>query len=205
MALLTEAELEKISAHIVEAEKSTSAELVAVLAKTSGDYRIFSLLWPALFALAIPAVLMLLHHTDLEFGWFIQLSIFVIAALILQYPPLLRLCIPKIMQQHYCRRHARAQFLQQNLHRTRGGTGILIFVSEFEHYVEIIADHGIHQHVAENTWQTFIDAFVAHVTAGETLKGFVICIDGCGKLLAEHAPAVEGDNPNELKDRLVLV
>ena len=98
---------------------------------------------------------------------------------------------------------ARRQFLEQGLHHTAGETGVLIFVSEAEHYVEILADRGIDEHVGHERWQAIVDAFTARVKAGETVEGFIECVDACGALLALHVPATH--ERNELPNHLVMI
>ena len=80
---------------------------------------------------------------------------------------------------------------------------MLIFVSEAEHYVEIIADRGIDQHVSQEQWQAIIDTFTNSVKRGKTAEGFVDCIGACGELLIEHAPATH--DRNELPNHLVVL
>ena len=98
---------------------------------------------------------------------------------------------------------ARRQFLEQNLHHTAGGTGILIFVCEAERYVEILVDHGISSRLHDDTWQALIDVFTQHVRNGQTLQGFLECIEGCGEVLADHVPVTQARN--ELPNRLVVL
>ena len=81
--------------------------------------------------------------------------------------------IPKSVHYWRAANLARRQFLENNLHHTEGDTGVLIFVSEAEHYVEILADCGIGQHVSDERWQTIVNAFVAGVRAGRALEGFL--------------------------------
>lgn len=89
------------------------------------------------------------------------------------------------------------------MHHTRGETGVLIFVSEAEHYVEIIADRGISRLVEDREWKAMVDAFIANLKAGNTQQGFVDCIEQCGALLKQHIPAtLEKD---ELPNHLVVI
>jgi putative membrane protein len=99
---------------------------------------------------------------------------------------------------------ARRQFLEQGLHHTAHATGILLFVSEAEHYVEIIVDRGIHARVPDARWDDIVAEFVREVRAGNTLRGFERALSRCGDVLAEAVPKTP-DNTNELDDRLVLI
>jgi putative membrane protein len=111
--------------------------------------------------------------------------------------------VPRRLKQWRAAQLARYQFLEQNLHHTTGSTGVLIFVSEAEHYVEILADTGISQHVGADQWQRIVDALVARIGSGETAQGLVECIAACGELLQQHVPATA--QKNELPNRMIVL
>jgi putative membrane protein len=96
------------------------------------------------------------------------------------------------------------QFLLQNLHATQEGTGVLLFVSVAEHYVEIIADKGINDRAAPGSWDSLVSDFVAQVRRGRVADGFVQAIEGCGDLLEAHFPAT-GCDRNELPNNLIEI
>lgn len=204
MTMLNETQLKQLSEAIESVEKRSDAELVTVLATRADDYRYIPTLWAALAALFVPGILRLTPlWLDLVDVMLVQLLVFVVLALVLRYPPLLARVLPPALKRRNASRLARVQFLEQNLHHTRGDTGVLIFVSELEHYVEIITDRGIATKIGNELWQKQIDEFVHHVKAGNSLQGFLDCINGCGELLAAHVPAT--DQKNELPNRLVVV
>ena len=58
MAFLTDQDRQKIADAITATERTTSGELVAVVAQAADDYRYVPLLWPALAALLLPAILL---------------------------------------------------------------------------------------------------------------------------------------------------
>src|SRR5690606_17577375 len=151
----------------------TDAELVTVLARRSDTYHHFAALWAAAIALLVPAVLAM---TPLWLSrWDVLLVpwlVFVALALLPRSPPTLFRLVPPSIRQWRAANLARRQFLEQNLHHTRGHTGVLIFVSEAEHYVEIIADRGIDQFVEAQQWRVIVDEFTTSVRRGETLQGF---------------------------------
>jgi len=204
MALLTQAEQQLVAATISAVERDTDAELVAVLAVRADHYGHIPTLWAAAIALLTPGVLAL---TPLWLGlWDVLIAqwlVFAAAALLLRWPPLLFWLIPGRLQRWRAGQLARHQFLEQNLHHTKHSTGVLIFVSEAEHYVEIIADSGINQHVDKEEWQSIIDAFVARISSGETATGFLECITACGQLLKTHVPAT--GQKNELPNRMIVL
>src|SRR5690606_19202107 len=93
----------------------------------------------------------------------VQWGLFVVLNLLFRMPKLTMLLVPKPVRHWRACNLAKAQFLANNLHHTRGETGMLIFVSEAERYVEIIVDRGIAKHLGDDTWQHIIDAFTRKV------------------------------------------
>ena len=97
--------------------------------------------------------------------------------------------IPRSVRYWRASNLARRQFLEQNLHHTAGATGMLIFVSEAERYVEILVDRGISSEIDNGVWEAIITAFTEQVKQGETLQGFIACIEACGTHLKAKVPA----------------
>ena len=98
------------------------------------------------------------------------------------------------------------QFWEQRVQKTEGRTGVLIFASLAERYVEIVPDAGIAKKVPAEAWQDAAAALTAAVKAGRPGDGFVAAIEHCGAILAEHFPVIPDTvNPNELPDRLVEI
>ncbi len=203
MALLTDLERQQIADQIAEVERHTNAELVTVLCARSDDYRYIPLLWAALAALPIPT-LGLFTALGSDTIALTQLAVFSALALLLRIPAQSTRAVPRRVRHWRAANMARRQFLERGLHHTDGDTGILIFVSEAEHYVEILADRGIDQHVAPERWRALVDEFVAALRAGRTLLGFETTIARVGEILAEAVPKTP-DNHNELDDRLILI
>jgi putative membrane protein len=204
MALLSYEEQRQVADAVSRVEQRTDAELVTVLTERSDDYAYVPLIWAGLVALLGPG---LINYFP---GWLsanqlllTQVITFVIAALIMRVPAVTTRLIPQSVRHWRAGNLARRQFLEQNLHRTSGGTGILIFVSEAERYVEILVDRGISSRVNDDVWQALIDVFTQRVSDGEILQGFLGCIESCGELLAVHVPVTSARN--ELPNRLVVL
>jgi len=195
---------ETLSRTIGEQEKRTDAELVTVLARQADDYRYVTLLWAALLSLLVPVALLFLPVWLTPFeGLLLQWGVLLVLAVLFRLKPVQFRVVPRRLQRMRAAGLARQAFLEQGLHRTRGGTGLLIFVSEAEHYVEILADQGIARHVDDSEWQTIVDAFIARVKAGRVAEGFQECVAACGDKLATHVPATE--QKNELPNHLIVL
>ncbi len=194
----------RITAAIHAAEKNTSGEFVAVVARASDHYVLLPLLWSAILALLLPGACQL---AGLSARWahiyHLQLLIFIIlGALLLSVPGLPVELIPTRVKHAHASRLARAQFYEQGVHLTAHHSGVLFFVSLAERYVEIVADRGIHEKLGEAHWQGIVDAFVARVRDGRVVDGFVDAIGACGAAMAEQYPPNPHDT-NELSDGLV--
>ncbi|MHC8406261.1 TPM domain-containing protein [Pseudomonas sp. TMB3-21] len=204
MALLNEQEQRKVAEAIARVERDTDAELVTVLAARADDYAYIPLLWASLLALVVPGVV---HYLS---GWLtlhsllmVQWGTFIVLCLLFKIPKITTHLIPRSVRHWRASNLARRQFLEQNLHHTVGGTGILIFVSEAERYVEILVDQGISSRLDNAHWDAIVAAFTQQVKQGQTLQGFVTCIEACGELLKAHVPVTHVRN--ELPNRLVVL
>ncbi len=203
MSLLTQTQKKKISDKIEQAEKQTSGEFVAVIASASDDYFFIPTLWAAMLALAVPSVFIVLG-LNLDGMIVSQLIVFISTVVLLRIPYLKMLVIPKEIKQRRARRHAHEQFFLQNLHHTDKRNGVMLFVSEAEHYVEIIADKGINDVVEEGTWDHVIAEFVGHVKKGNVTEGYLSAVNKIEAVLKEHFPIGDEDK-NELPNHLIEV
>ena len=204
MSLLNETERKQVADAITEVERHTDAELVTVLAERADDYHFIPLLWAGLVALLVPgAALFFTGDLHAQTLLLIQWGCFVILGAIFRVPQVATRLIPRSIRHGRAANLARRQFLEQNLHHTDDATGMLIFVSEAERYVEIIVDRGISERLDDATWSAIVDNFTAHVKRGETLAGFLHCIEACGTHLQAAVPATH--ERNELPNRLIIL
>ncbi|AOB30624.1 hypothetical protein AKI39_07865 [Bordetella sp. H567] len=204
MTLLNETELRQVADTIARVERDTDAEIVTVLAARADDYAYIPLLWASVVALVVPGLLnygvvVMGPHALLLTQW----AVFIVLALLFRVPAITTRLIPRHVRRWRAANLARRQFLEQNLHHTQGETGMLIFVSEAERYVEILVDRGISARLPDATWDPVIAAFTEQVRKGETVQGFVGCIERCGALLAQHLPSTS--QRDELPNRLIVL
>lgn len=204
MTLLSKSDQEAVTAAINEVERETDAELVTVLTAQSDNYSYIPLVWAGILALLVPGI------ANYFGGWFgadilllVQWGSFVVLSLLFRIPGINTRLIPKQVRYWRASNLARRQFLEQNLHHTEGATGMLIFVSEAERYVEILVDEGIAKVLDNRMWEGIVADFTAKVRQGDTRQGFLDCIEACGTLLKEHVPATH--ERNELPNHLVIL
>ncbi len=189
---------------IGEAEQNTSGEIVAVIAWASGGYYYVPYLWGAIAALIVPWPLIYWTWMPVQEIYLIQLAVFALLAFVLHYQPLRLALVPRsVMRQ---RAHARAmqQFVAQNIYTTPGHTGVLLFVSAAERYVEVVTDAGIHAKVPDTEWQDIIAKLTNEIGKGNAGEGLVKAIHRIGEHLTAHFPAPAGGR-NLLPNHLVIL
>jgi putative membrane protein len=228
---LSKAEHDRIAAAIAEVETKTSGEVFCILARRVSEYRETPVAWAAGTALILPLALVpfgfhpgvllaklpgfsggwtLGHASGVDFAVgvaltaysLLQVALFGIALFVFSLPPIRRLLTPGALKRERVRKAALEQFLAKGLHQTEGRTGVLIFASDAERRVEIVADEAIHSRVKPEVWAEAVAALTRGLRDGKPVDGFVDAIEHCGAVLAEHFPPV-GENPNELPDKLV--
>ena len=112
--------------------------------------------------------------------------------------------MPSSIKRARAHQKAVEQFLAQNLHTTKGRTGVLIYVSFAEHYAEVIADDGIYKKVPQETWNGVVSTLTTHLGRGQRVQGFITTIETCGTILAEQFPPGRIDQ-NELPNHLIVL
>jgi putative membrane protein len=189
---------------ISRAEKTTSGEIVVVVAHASSGYHFFALMCVALAALAVP--LPLIHFTKwpIEYVYILQLVVFGLGVLVAQSERFRVAITPRRLKQARAHLCAVEQFLVQNLHTTKGRTGVLIYVSDAERYAEVIADDGIYKKVSPEMWDDLIGDLTKQIAQGTRVEGFVAAIEKCGGVLAEHFPP-EPLGEDELPNHLIVL
>jgi putative membrane protein len=204
MSLFSSAEEKHITDAIAAAEKTTSGEILAVVATASESYLYVPYLVAALVALIVPWPFIYLTWFSVQWIFLIQLLVFAATAALL-YPEKRRLWfVPRKVKRMHAHRRAVEQFVVQNLHTTDGRTGVLIFVSLAERYAEIVADKGIAKVVPKATWQAIIDQLTGDLADNRAAQGFVTAVGSAGQLLAKHFPPGTSD-PNELPNHLIVL
>jgi putative membrane protein len=204
MDLLSAEDQHRVGDAIKAAEATTAGEIVCVLARASSDYMSYATAWSALIALIAPWFLIALTNLSVREIFLAQIVIFVVLFLVLSESPLVRVLIPRRARRAHAHRAAMEQFMIRGMARKQNRAGVLIFVSLAERYARIVADDGIASKVHQSVWQDAIEALLDHMRGGRIADGFVIAVEKCGKVLAEHFPPESADK-DELPDRIYLI
>jgi len=207
---LSETERERIATAIAQAEAATAGEIYCVLARSSDGY-----FYPAAFMLAlIMALLAPLVAGALLLGWYAitplwfalghLCALLAACAMLLVFPGLRIRLVPRRLRYQRAQANALRQFMSRNIHHTQDRTGVLIFVSLAERYVEVVADTAIDEKVAQQEWDKIVAGLVEAARQGSIAEGLVQAVGAAGVLLARHVPALPGDR-NELDDHIAEI
>lgn len=193
----------KIKVAINDVEQQSSCELVAVLSQRSYNYFFVALMASAVVALIVPAFLMLFDLTfDATKIYQVQAIVFVLLFLFFNVEYITRLFTPKIILKRNASRKAKESFMMLDLHQTDNHQAVMIFVSLFEHYVEIIVDDGVSDKLSNNIWQEIIDKFTTDVKNGDFENGYLKAIESIRGILKTEFPRND-DSKTILPNRLI--
>ncbi len=195
----------RISEAIRRVEKKTSGEVAVMVVESSDSYPEASILAGLGFGTLLGLVL-----TDLFFDdslWiFLPLAagLGMAAGLATRFlPPLKRLfCLPNRMEQAV-KDHALLAFYEKGLHQTRDRTGVLFFLSLFEHRIWVLADKGIYEKIDQATLQEFANRIALDARHGDVAGGLCREIEAMGEILARHFP-IKPDDTNELPNEVII-
>ena len=226
--MISAADHARIAEAVSRAEAGTSGEILCVLSHKVSDYRETPLAWAIAAAMIAPpiATAVGLHPWLLSQAggdWvatnavsldssirvaltsyaIIQVVIFTAVAVAISLATPLKMALtPKSLKR---RRVRRAALLQLNATRLLGASAaVVIFASEAERMVTVVADEAIHLKAGDVAWDTAVAAVLEGIRKGEAADGFVTAVDICGGYLAEHFPS-DGTARNALADGLVEI
>jgi putative membrane protein len=200
---LNEGEQAAIEEAIARAEKKTSGEIVVMVTRASARYFAIGVLWAAIIALIVPLPLILFTNWPVEQIYAAQLAVFALGLALILWDPLRFALVPKSVKRAQAHKRAVEEFLAQDLHTTKGRTGLLIYVSFAEHFAGLIADNAIDKKVSQETWEEVIRELTTYLRRGEYEKGLISSVEACGKLLNKHFPPGRR-NADELPNHLIL-
>jgi putative membrane protein len=186
---------------VKEAELRTSGEIVPMVVPSSGEYTGVRAAAAALLAFSAGIVLLVFPVDPVRWLPPLQVATFVVGYWLSGRRWLLRHLVPKRVQAPAVAEGARLAFLEQGLVETRDRTGILIYISLLERRVEVLADRGIDQHVAEGTWDGVVESILTGIREQRAEEGLVEAIRACGEILAARFPP-RADDTNELANKL---
>jgi uncharacterized membrane protein len=102
------------------------------------------------------------------------------------------------------RQRARQVFAELGVWDTEENSGVLIYVQLVDRRIEIVADRGIAQRVAQPEWDAICRAMERAFKQSRFEAGALEAIQAVTAILARHFPA-GAVNPNELPDKPVVL
>lgn len=220
--MLSEEATRRIEAAIAAAEKTTSGEIFCIYERrlppdAATPALVAALASLALSPLAAAGIVLAVRPwtaaqaalTASPLVWLgeyalLQAAIFGAVWALFAIPAVRRALTPRAVKRARAHRAALEHFLVRGLHLTRDRTGVLIFVVEEDHQIEIVADQGIHSKVRPEAWAEATAALAAGLKRGDAGGGFEAAIGQCAALLTQHFPR-RADDTDELPNRVLVI
>jgi putative membrane protein len=205
-------ELERIKKAVRDAESKISGEIVPVFVEKSGFYSIATYRAALLGAAAVFLLIIIFDRYVPSLAVYDPMYIFTlvmiggfIGALKAHFiNPVKRLMLSQAHMDQATRKRAETAFLEEEVFNTRQRTGILIFISFFEHEVIVMADKGISKVVDQKEWDSLVRTIIEQIKKGNITEGIVSAIGRCGDILLDKGFVITHDDVNELGDDLRL-
>jgi putative membrane protein len=224
MVMLSEDDFQRVTAAVAKAERESDGEIVTIVARRSDAYHDVALHYAMLAMLLVPAWWALVPQSWIDWwsglllGWNAELTrpivmlalfakliaAFLVVRLVLAWRPLRLALTPGRTKSRRVRRRAVELFRATCELKTRGRTGVLIYLSLEEHRAEIVADQAIAGQVEPETWGEAMAVLVDEVKQGRPGAGMTLAVEKVGAVLQRILPA-KHDNPDELPNRVILL
>ena len=221
---LGEEDFRRVTEAVAKAECASDGEIVTIVARRSDAYHDVALHYAVLAMLLVPAWWAVVPQGWIDWwsgmllGWneeltrpvvmlvlFVKLILaFLFARLLLAWRPLRMALTPGSTKSRRVHRRAVDLFRASCELKTRGRTGVLIYLSLDERRAEIVADQAIVDKVAPEVWGEAMALLVDEVKQGRVGQGLTLAVEKVGAVLAGILPPTRG-NPDELPNRLILL
>ncbi len=202
-SILSDADAREIEAAVSRVESETAAEVVVAVVPQSHDY------WQGRVLLAIgwalAAGLAFLHFEPWRepgLAMLVEVAAGAVVFALAGRPWLRRLLVSQAAASRAVSARAFQLFAERGLYATGGRTALLIFVSELEHRVVLLGDHGIHAELGQRGWDEQVQLLVRHIKEGQAKAGLLAVLEQLAPHLAAVAPRA-ADDVNELPDAVL--
>ena len=211
---LSDSDLQRIKTAVTKAEQKISGEIVPVIVERSSDYTIANYKASIIVAALTFLMMILLDRYILDEAtntlFYDPAFIFVVvvlggvigAALPHFFEDIKRMLVSRSYLDLMTRQTAENAFLEEEVFNTKQRTGIMIFVSFFEHEVIVMADQGISKVVEQKQWDQIVQEIVQRIRNGEIVEALEHGIQKCGDILLEKGFLKTDDDTNELHNEL---
>lgn len=209
----TEKQLEELKAAVARAEERTAAEIVPIVTEQSDDYPVAS--WRGAGGGATLGLAFCVGAFQFYSGWgmawlftgwgtaLVVSAMGLVGGLLGTFvPPLKRALVGNERLSTAVHLRAMQSFVQEEVFATRDRTGLLLFISLFEHRVEVLADTGIHKKVRPEDWGEVVARIRDGIRDGHLYDGLVEAFEMCSQLLETSGIDVREDDANELSNAI---
>jgi putative membrane protein len=108
------------------------------------------------------------------------------------------------LKRHRVHRAALQQFLATGLHANPSRTGVVIFASQRDRRVELLADDAIHAAVGDIAWDAAVKAVQEGMRRNDPASGLIKAVEICGDALAAHFP-VGAPHEDQMGDHVIEI
>ncbi|ACF46834.1 MAG: TPM domain-containing protein [Prosthecochloris sp.] len=187
------------------AEERTSGEIVVMVVASSHHYPLANIIGGVLAGLLAAVVTALL--TGREHMWdflgFFLLFFILFNELFRRVWFLKKLFVRPGDMDEEVEETAIASFYKKEVYNTRDHSGILLYISLFEHRVRVVADKGISAVVSQAEWDTIVQRIIQAIRTGKQAEAIMEAVDMCGDILSKHFPS-KPDDTNELDNSVII-
>jgi len=178
-----------IATAIAEAERTTSAEIVAVVSPASDPYQnyilLYGLMLGSLVAFGLWAGKII---GDFPLLLAVQLGITALLSLLpWLHKPLLRL-VPKHIRHHRAAHRAFEEYLLISRHVPAATPILLFYVSLAERYVHILPSRLVREKIPDKEWEAVVTEFTASMKSDGLEQACVSAISRMATMLAPYFP-----------------
>lgn len=197
---------QRVEDAIGHAEKSSRAELVVCITEQASSYQIEIVM---LMALAALLGVILGSIFPVRFLWFTLAEglavLFSLTALLLSHlSATARYILPQSSMHEQVEQLALKTFVEREIFQTELRTGVLILLSQKEHRATILGDSGIHAMIGQAGWDGHIKTIIQGIQKNQSADSVIEVIQSLEKTLGCAMP-LQGDNPNELSNEVVVL
>lgn len=171
------------------ARAKTSARMRLTVVYVSDKYPLYSMVYGALAGIFVLGALAIgWPDIPLRDGFYAALGTTIVVTAALDWLPLRLMFIPRKAKFWECWELAHRSFASRILARNDRKTGVLLFVSLGERYVEVVTDRDVDLRLRQGEWDRLIAAFTARAHKGEVGEALIELVEASGNLLATVYP-----------------
>jgi putative membrane protein len=181
----------KASAASDAARAKTAARFELLIVPVSDRYALYPVAFGGFAALLVGGIAALLWPAlALRDAFALQAVVFAAVSLLLEWPPLKLMLVPRRHKADRARQFAHRAFAARILAANERKPGMLVFLSLGERCIELVTDDALDRKVGQLRWNAIIADFTAAAKRGHTGEALVAAINACGAELERHFPVV---------------